>query len=44
MPENLLNLFRGVSNIAGYYKGLLEDVAMVKELFKAARSFIEKIG
>lgn len=30
-------------HIAGYYRGLLEDVAMVKELFKAARSFIEKI-
>jgi hypothetical protein len=31
-------------HIAGYYRGLLEDVAMVKEAFKAAKSFIEKIG
>lgn len=30
-------------HIAGYYRGLLEDVSVVKDSLKAARSFIEKI-
>ncbi len=30
-------------HIAGYYRGLLEDVNMVKDAFKAAKSFIDKI-
>ena len=30
-------------HIAGYYRGLLEDAAMVKDAFKAAKVFIEKI-
>ncbi len=30
-------------HIAGYYRGLLEDVAVVKESFKAAKEFIDKI-
>lgn len=31
-------------HIAGYYRGLLEDVTVVKDAIKAARIFIEKIG
>lgn len=31
-------------HIAGYYRGLLEDVGVVKEVLKSAKSFIEKIG
>ncbi|PIU22935.1 MAG: hypothetical protein COT13_05825, partial [Chloroflexi bacterium CG08_land_8_20_14_0_20_45_12] len=31
-------------HIAGYYRGLLEDVNMVKEAFKAAEAFITKLG
>lgn len=30
-------------HIAGYYRGLLEDVNMLKDAFKAAKTFIEKI-
>ena len=30
-------------HIAGYYRGLLQDVNMIKEAFKAAKIFIEKI-
>ncbi|GAB4535442.1 MAG: hypothetical protein Fur0020_02850 [Thermodesulfovibrionia bacterium] len=30
-------------HIAGYYRGLLEDVGVVKEALKAAKAFIEKI-
>jgi hypothetical protein len=30
-------------HIAGYYRGLLYDVNMVKDALKAARAFIEKI-
>jgi hypothetical protein len=30
-------------HIAGYYRGLLEDVTVVKDALKAARAFIEKI-
>jgi len=30
-------------HIAGYFRGLLEDVNMVKDAIKAARAFIEKI-
>ena len=30
-------------HIAGYYRGLLEDVTVVKDSLKAARVFIEKI-
>jgi hypothetical protein len=30
-------------HIAGYYRGLLEDVTVVKDALKAARIFIEKI-
>jgi hypothetical protein len=29
-------------HIAGYYRGLLEDVTMVKDALRAAKSFIEK--
>lgn len=31
-------------HIAGYYRGLLEDVAVVKESFKAAKDFIDSLG
>jgi hypothetical protein len=31
-------------HIAGYYRGLLEDVTMVKDALRAARSFIDKLG
>jgi hypothetical protein len=30
-------------HIAGYYRGLLHDVDAVKDILKAARTFIEKI-
>jgi hypothetical protein len=30
-------------HIAGYYRGLLEDVNVLKDAFKAAKAFIEKI-
>ncbi|MEW6066940.1 MAG: DUF5618 family protein [Nitrospirota bacterium] len=30
-------------HIAGYYRGLLEDIGVVKEAFKSAKVFIEKI-
>jgi len=30
-------------HIAGYYRGLLEDVTVVKDALKAAKNFIEKI-
>lgn len=30
-------------HIAGYYRGLIYDVNMVKDAFKATRSFIEKL-
>ncbi|MBI4690294.1 MAG: DUF5618 family protein [Nitrospirae bacterium] len=30
-------------HIAGYYRGLLRDVNVVKEVFKSAKAFIEKI-
>ena len=30
-------------HIAGYYRGLIYDVNMVKDTFKATRSFIEKL-
>jgi len=30
-------------HIAGYYRGLLEDVAVVREALRAAKNFIEKI-
>ena len=31
-------------HIAGYYRGLLYDVNVVKDALRATRSFIEKIG
>jgi uncharacterized protein (UPF0332 family) len=31
-------------HIAGYYRGLLHDVGIIKDAFKAAKAFIEKIG
>jgi hypothetical protein len=31
-------------HIAGYYRGLIYDVDMVKDALKATKSFIEKIG
>ncbi len=30
-------------HVAGYYRGLLEDVDMVKDALKAAKAFIDKI-
>lgn len=30
-------------HIAGYYRGLLEDVGVVKEVFKSTKAFIDKI-
>jgi hypothetical protein len=30
-------------HIAGYYRGLLDDVAMVRDAFRAAKVFIDKI-
>jgi hypothetical protein len=35
-------LYKGL-HIAGYYRGLLEDVSVVKDALKAQRVFIEKI-
>jgi hypothetical protein len=35
--------FYKLLHIAGYYRGLLEDVAVVKDAMKAAKTFIEKI-
>lgn len=32
-----------ILHIASYYRGLLEDVNIIKEAFKAAKAFIEKI-
>ncbi len=31
-------------HIAGYYRGLLRDVGLVKEAFRVAKRFIDKIG
>ncbi len=31
-------------HIAGHYRGLLEDVTVVKDALKSAESFIEKVG
>ncbi len=31
-------------HIAGYYRGLLIDANVIKEVFKNAKSFIEKVG
>ncbi|MEW6481994.1 MAG: DUF5618 family protein, partial [bacterium] len=31
-------------HIAGYYRGLLHNVDMVKDALKATKDFIEKIG
>jgi hypothetical protein len=31
-------------HIAGYYRGLLEDVDMVRDAFKKAKGFIEKVS
>lgn len=31
-------------HISGYYRGLLEDVPMVKDALRAAKLFIEKLG
>lgn len=31
-------------HIAGYYRGLLDDVNALKDYFKVAKSFIEKLG
>jgi uncharacterized protein (UPF0332 family) len=31
-------------HVAGYYRGLLEDVNMLKDAFKAAKGFIKKIN
>jgi len=33
----------GELHIAGYYRGLLVHVNVIKEIFKAARTFIEKL-
>jgi hypothetical protein len=30
-------------HIAGYYRGLLEDVSMVRDAFRAAKVFIDKL-
>ena len=30
-------------HIAGYYRGLIEDVNALKDIFKSARSFIDKV-
>jgi predicted ribosome quality control (RQC) complex YloA/Tae2 family protein len=43
----LMNRFEGLYDelhIAGYYRGLLRDVNVIKEVFKNAKVFIEKIG
>jgi len=31
-------------HIAGYYRGLIRDAAMVKDALKAARTFIDKVA
>ncbi len=33
-----------ILHIAGYYRGLLYDTSIVKDAFKAAKAFIDKIG
>lgn len=38
--ENLYDLL----HIAGYYRGLLYDVKVVKDAIKSAQAFIAKIG
>lgn len=38
--DSLYNLL----HIAGYYRGLLQDVGVVKDALKSAKVFIEKIG
>jgi hypothetical protein len=43
----LLRSFEALYNglhIAGHYRGLLRQVNVVKEVFKSAKSFIEKVG
>jgi hypothetical protein len=43
----LLKSFEALYNelhIAGHYRGLLREPTVVKEVFKTARAFIEKIG
>jgi hypothetical protein len=40
--KELEKLYKGL-HIAGYYRGLLEDVSVVKDALKAQRVFIEKI-
>lgn len=37
------NLYKEL-HIAGYYRGLLIDVNVIKEVFKNAKTFIERIG
>lgn len=37
------NMLYKTLHIAGYYRGLLENVNIVKEAFKAAKAFIAKI-
>jgi len=37
----MLSLFR---KLAGYYRGLLEDVDAVKVYFRDAKKFIEKVS
>jgi hypothetical protein len=35
-------LYKGL-HIAGYYRGLLEDVNAIKDYFKATKNFIETV-
>jgi hypothetical protein len=42
LVEEFQKLYKAL-RIAGYYRGFLEDVAMVRDAFRAARVFIDKI-
>ena len=38
------NVLYDMLHIAGYYRGLLGDVAVVKDVFNATHEFVEKLG
>lgn len=42
LSKEFESLYRGL-HIAGYYRGLLDDVNAVKDYFKSAKTFIEKL-
>lgn len=42
--QNKFEALYGELHIAGYYRGLLRNATVVKEAFKAAETFIDKIS